>query len=473
MTAATLAVSAIPAVPPSSPAPATTTASPLLAMPIGRSIARLAVPTMAVMIAQAAVSIAETAIIGRLGTEALAGFALVFPVMMLMQMMAAGGIGGGIASAVARALGAGGRDRAAALVPHALAISASFAVLYTVVIFLAGPTIFRALGGHGAALAHAEAYAHVLFLGAIAPWIMFALSSILRGTGNAALPGAAMLAASLSQIPLSFVLVLGIGDWQGLGIVGAAFSSIATNSAAALFMLRKVWTGSLPFRPGLGTIGWRFDLFAAILKVGLVASLSAVMANMTTILVTSLVGGFGVAALAAYGVGARLEFLQVPLVFGIGSALTTLVGVAVGAGDFARARKVAWSGAAAAAIMTGAIGTFGALLPDVWLGLFSADPAVHAAGRIYLHHVAPFYVVFGLAMALNFAAQGAGRMMGPFLGGLLRMAVATIGGWLAVRGGYGLDGLFTLVGIGMLCFGLVIAGGMWLVPWKARAAGKR
>jgi putative MATE family efflux protein len=338
--------------------------------------------------------------------------------------------------------------------------------------FVAGPAIFRALGGRGAALDHASAYSHVLFLGAVAPWTMFALSSILRGTGNATLPGAVMLIASLSQIPLSFVLVLGAGDWQGLGIVGAAISAVTTNSGAALFMLRRVWGGSLPFRPGLGTLGWRLDLFAAILKVGLVASLSAVMANMTTILVTSLVGGFGVAALAAYGVGARLEFLQVPLVFGIGSALTTLVGVAVGAGDYQRARRVAWSGAVAAAIMTGAIGSFGALMPDSWIGLFSSDPAVHAAGRIYLVHVAPYYVVFGLAMALNFAAQGAGRMLPPVLGGVLRMAVATLGGWLAVGGGYGLDGLFTMVGIGMLCFGVVIAGGMWLLPWKARAGGK-
>ena len=93
---------------------AATPASPLLSAPIGRGIARLAAPTMAVMIAQAAVSVAETAIVGRLGTEALAAFALVFPLMMLMTMMAAGGIGGGIAAAVARAVGAGRRDDAGA-----------------------------------------------------------------------------------------------------------------------------------------------------------------------------------------------------------------------------------------------------------------------------------------------------------------------------------------------------------------------
>ena len=449
---------------------ATIPTSPLLAAPIGNSILRLTAPTMAVMIAQAGVSIAETAIIGRLGTEALAGFALVFPLLMLMTMMAAGGIGGGIAAAVARALGGGRREQAAALVPHALAIGVAFAILFAVVMRFAGPEIFRALGGGGGALAHAVAYSDVLFLGAIAPWMMFALSSAFRGTGNAALPGRAMLAASLTQIPLSYVLVLGIGDWAGLGIVGAAFSWLATSSAAALWLGWRAWGGALGFRPRLGEGGWSGALFFAILRVGLVSSVSALMANLTTILITFLVGGFGVAAIAAYGVGARLEFLQVPLVFGIGSALTTLVGVAVGAGDFVRARRVALSGALAAAAMTGAIGAFGALAPHTWIGLFSQDPAVHEAGRVYLVHVAPFYVVFGFGMALNFAAQGAGRMLWPFVGGVGRLIIATAGGWLAVHYGLGLDGLFSLVAVGMVVFGGTIVAAFWLDPWRARRA---
>jgi Na+-driven multidrug efflux pump len=264
--------------------------------------------------------------------------------------------------------------------------------------------------------------------------------------------------------------VLGIGSWPGFGIVGAALSSIVTASLSAAYLAHLTWSGALGFKPGLDGIGWSGRLFGAILRVGLVASVSATMANLTTILITFLVGGFGVAALAAYGVGARLEFLQVPLVFGIGSALTTLVGVAVGAGDFARARRVAWTGAAAAAVMTGAIGLFGALFPSAWIGLFSSDAAVHEAGRSYLTHVAPFYLLFGLGMALNFAAQGAGRMLAPFLVGVTRMIVATGGGYLAVRAGFGLDGLFTMVGIGIAVFGGGLGLALWLKPWRAKVS---
>src|SRR3954464_5814734 len=95
---------------------------PLLTAPIGPSLWRLAAPTTAVMVVQTFVAIAETYFFGRLGTEALAEFALVFPFMMLMTMMAAGAMGGGVAAATARALGAGKREDARALVLHALVL---------------------------------------------------------------------------------------------------------------------------------------------------------------------------------------------------------------------------------------------------------------------------------------------------------------------------------------------------------------
>ena len=92
----------------------------LLEAPITGTLLRLAAPNVLVMIVQASVGLIETYFIGKLGTEALAGVALVFPMVMLMQMMSAGAMGGGILSAIARALGAGRRADADALVLHSM-----------------------------------------------------------------------------------------------------------------------------------------------------------------------------------------------------------------------------------------------------------------------------------------------------------------------------------------------------------------
>ena len=381
---------------------------PLLTASIGRSIWRLAGPTTAVMVVQTLVAIVETLIYGKLGTEALAGFALVFPLMMMMQMMAAGGMGGGVAAAMARILGAGRVGDARALVVHAGALAIVMSSLFTLFAWFVAPSLFRLLGGHGQALENAKLYAHVLFTGALAVWANFFLAALLRGGGDAATPGRYMLAASICQVPLSYVLALGIGAWPGLGMAGPAISMLAVSAVSALLQAAALWKGKLGFVPTL-RVALQRRLFWEILRVGLISSFSALTANITAMMVTGLVGRFGVAALAGYGIGVRLEFMLVPLAFGIGSALTTLVGVATGAHDWNRAVRVAWTGGL---ISGGSIGTLGwmvALLPESWARLFTGEPQVVAATAGYIVHVAPFYCLFGLGMTLSFASQGASR----------------------------------------------------------------
>jgi len=439
---------------------------PLLTAPIGSSLVRLAGPTTAVMVVQTFVAIAETYFFGRLGTEALAGFALVFPFMMLMTMMAAGGMGGGVAAAMARALGGHRLADARALVLHALALGCGFALLFSVLAWTAAPMLFRLLGGHGAALANAEIYSHVLFTGSIAIWANFFFAALLRGGGDAATPGRYMLVFSVAQVPLSGVLALGIGDWPGIGMAGPALSSVTTMTCSALLQARALWRGKLGFVPSLTGIPLQGRLFWEILKVGLISSFSALTANLTAMLVTGLVGRFGVAALAGYGVGVRLEFMLVPLAFGIGSGLTTLVGVAVGANDWRRAVRASWIGGLVAFGLIGSLGWIVALLPESWSRLFTADPQVIAATVGYITRVAPFYCLFGLGMTLSFASQGAGRMTAPFFAGIVRLAIATIGGWLAIdQFGLGLDGVFTAIAVGMIAFGTMIAGPLLIKPW--------
>src|SRR5882724_3646318 len=398
------------------------------------------------MIAQTFVAIAETFIFGRLGTPALAGFALVFPFMMMMTMMAAGGMGGGVAAAMARAVGGGRIEDARSLVLHALVLGAGLALLFTLLAWTVLPALYRLLGGEGQALDNALAYSHVLFTGALVIWANFFLSALLRGGGDAATPGRFMLFSSLAQVPLSYVLALGIGDWPGLGMAGPAVSSLLTSTVSALLQARALWRGKLGFVPAIIGVGLQGRLFWDILRVGLLASFSAFTANLTAMLVTGLVGRFGVAALAGYGIGVRLEFMLVPLAFGIGSGLTTLVGVAAGA--------------------LGLCGWILALVPEGWARLFTSDPKVVEATVAYITRVAPFYCLFGLGMTLSFASQGAGRMKAPFAAGIARMIVATVGGWFAVESlGWGLPGVFDAVAVGMIVFGSLIAGPLLVIPW--------
>lgn len=204
----------------------------------------------------------------------------------------------------------------------------------------------------------------------------------------------------------------------------------------------------------VGGLRVRRALFWDILRVGLPGSINTLLTNLNVMAVTGLVGSFGTFALAGYGMGARLEYLQIPLVFGLGTALVTMVGTNVGAGQVARARRVAWVGAALAAAITGSVGLLAALLPRVWIGIFSSQPEVLAAGETYLRIVGPTYGLFGLGLALYFASQGAGRLVWPLVAGFGRLLIAVGGGWAATSWlGGGLSTLFIAISLGFVAFG--------------------
>src|SRR4051812_42644514 len=171
--------------------------------PIVSTMLKLALPTIGVMVAQTAVGIDETYYVGFFGTDALAGVALVFPVFMLMTTMSNGGLGSGVASSIARAIGAGRQEDADALVFHAVVLAVIFGALFSGGVVLGGPALYHALGGRDASLEAALQYSNILFSGAIAVWIVNLLAAALRGSGNVKVPATITLVGALIMIPLS------------------------------------------------------------------------------------------------------------------------------------------------------------------------------------------------------------------------------------------------------------------------------
>lgn len=443
----------------------------LLEAPIGSTLLRLAAPNIVVMVAQAAVGLIETFFVGKLGTDALAGMALVFPVVMLMQMTSAGAMGGGIASAVARALGGGRRVDADALVWHAMVVALGFGIVFSLALLLGGRWLYTQMGGSGASLEAALAYSHWVFAGAILVWLFNSLAAVIRGTGNMSLPAKVTVAGVVMLVPLSPLLIFGWGPVPALGIAGGAIALLLYYVLGILALAGYLLSKHSLLKPSFKPIALRWVLFKDILRVGLMGSISTVSTNLAIGVATSLAGGFGPAAIAGYGTASRLEYLLVPLVFGLGAPLVAMVGTCTGAGQHERALKATWIGAAMAFGLTETIGLAAAFFPHAWLSLFGSDPAMIEAGTLYLRAVGPLYGFFGVGLVLYFASQGAGRLLWPVLGNLARLVVAAGGGWLAIRWGGGLAQMFMVQGAALLVYGVVIAaaiaGGAWFgrVGW--------
>lgn len=441
----------------------------LLQGPVLGTLVRLAGPNVLMTTAQASTGLIETYFIARLGTDALAGMALVFPMLMLVQMISAGAVGGGMLSAVSRALGGSRLDEANGLVWHAMAIAVGLGALTTVAALLAGPHLYAAMGGSGASLAAALAYSDVVFAGAVLLWLFNALAAVIRGTGNMLLPAGVMCAGTIALIPLSPALIFGLGPLPHLGVVGGAVAVLAYYAAGIAVFAGYLWSGRGVLHPSVQPPALSRRALGAILRIGAVSAIVSATTNVTIATATGLVGVAGPAAVAGYGTGARLEYLLVPMVFGLGAPLAAMVGTAVGAGDTARARQAAWTGAVIAGLLAEGIGLGAALRPEAWLQLFGEDEGMLATGAHYLRLVGPFYGFFGVGLALYFAAQGAGQVGWPLMAGLLRVTVALVGGVVALRLGYGLTGLFLALGAGLATLALVNAGALASGAWLGRS----
>lgn len=440
-----------------------------LEAPIAPTLARLAAPNIVAMTVQCAMSIAEGFFAGQMGITALAGLALVFPLVTLTQALSAGAMGGAISSAVARALGANNEDRAAGLVVAAWILAVSIAALSALLMAVFGRTVFGFLGGGGNAVEAALIYAAVYFPGCISLWLCHSTLSVLRGTGNMVTPAVVLVLVAMGSIPLSGAFGLGWGPFPKLGMAGLALGMVLAYGAGALIAIIYILSGraglSLRKRTPLGGSG----LFADILGVGLSASLNSTLTVLTVVVMVGIVGRHGEAALAGYGLGARLEFLMIPIVFGIGSAMTSMVGANIGAGQRDRALAIAWTGSLAAAAIIGSIGLVLAINPDLWLLIFLSPEHADtlSIGRTYFQTVAPFYFFFGLGLALFFASQGAGRMLWPVTGSVCRIVVALGGALLLGQAtNLGIQGVFIAIAAAMLIYGTVIAFAVHRTRWR-------
>ncbi|MBI3709285.1 MAG: MATE family efflux transporter [Proteobacteria bacterium] len=449
---------------PAPPRAATIAFGGLLDGPIVPPLLRLALPMIVVLVVQTFVGVAETYFVGHLGTEALAGVSLVFPVLMLMAMMSNGGIGGGVASAVARALGGGRARDADALVLHAVVLALLFGAAFTTGVLGGGAALYGALGGTGEALVAAQQYSSFVFGGAVLAWVVNLLAAALRGAGNVKVPALVILAGAVLVVPLSPALIFGFGPIPRLGIAGAGAAIVIYYALAAVALVAYMRSARSPVRLARSRLQWR--LFKDILGVGGLSAVGTVQANLTVAIITGLAGAFGTDALAGYGMASRLDYVLIPLLFGLGTATVTMVGANIGAGNVERARRIAWSAALLAAGVTEAIGVLAALFPQAWVGIFSADEHVLAVGALYLRVVAPFYGLVGLGMMLYFAGQGAKRVALPVLAGSARLAIAGAGGWLAVAAfGASLPTLFAVVAASSIAFGGMVALATALRPW--------
>ena len=445
----------------------------LLEAPILPTLLRLAAPNVLNLLAFAGVITFDGFFLGRIGTNALAGASLAFPWVMMVLQTTNSGMGVGVSSAVARALGAGRRDRADALVFHAFLLALAIAAIFSTVFLLGAPFLFRWMGGRSEMLADALSYANVALGGAVFLCVSNLLGNAVRGTGNMSLPAFVLIGCVLAHIAMAPVLIFGLGPLSALGPAGAGWGLVipfAGGSAVMIGYLRSRAIVRLNFR-GMTP---RWELFADILKVGVPGLINTAITNLSIVLLTGIAGQMGRDAAVGYAMGARLEYVLQPVAFGFGTAIVAMVGTNWGAAQYSRAREIAWTGGVTVAAVCGTIGLIVAYQPGLWIGLFSDDADVTQFGSLYLRIVGPAYLFFGLGLGLFFVMQGVGRGVVAMNANAVRMVTSAGIGLAAVYWfDLGVAGFFAAVAAGFCVYAALLARAVFGVkaPEAALATG--
>ena len=428
-----------------------------LTRPIIPLLIRMSAPNTIAFFIQSLVVLTEVWFISRLGTNSLAAVALAFPLLMITQTMSGGALGGAITSAIARSMGADDIEKAERLIWHSIIISLGGAISFLILFLLFGKQLLFLLGGRGEILQESYAYCSILFFGGILLWLSGSLSAVLRGMGNMRFPATLMVITSSIQVILSGGFILGWFGFPKFGVPGAAVAVLISSALMVTVILFKLRSKSIPASLRKERFQLRKILFDNIFEVAIPASLSPLLVVGTILVLTGLVGRFGTEALAGYGIGSRVEFLMIPLIFGIGTAMTSIVGANIGALNIDRAEKVGILGGSTAGFVSILIGLTLAVFPEAWIQFFTDDIKAFEVTKKYIQIVGPFYIFQGIGLSLYFASQGANAMKWPTIATIARFIIACAGGGISVYWlDLGIESIFISSSAAMAIFGLMI-----------------
>jgi putative MATE family efflux protein len=413
----------------------------LLEQPPLRAIARLAAPTTGVMLVATISNILHTYFVSWLGADAIAAVSLVLPIMLILLTFVGGGLGAGVSSAVARALGGGRARDASAIAEHAVAMAVVLAVACTIGFELGGPALFRAMGGCGNVLAQATIFARVFFAGLVIAFTVSTLDSIMRGAGNVRIPAFCATLSLGLQIAFTPLFMFGFG-W---GLVGAPAATLAGQLIGGIPRVRHLFGRRAPVPLGLWPRPFRRRHLVEILRVGVPASLATLINYAGLMVLTGVVARFGTAHLAAYGLGTRLDFIVFTLGYGVATAALTLIGMAAGARRHDLVARYVWRTAAVVVVVASVPAALVIVRPDLWLGLFSTDADIQAVGARYFRIIAPTYPVIVVAMVLASAFQGIGRAGVPLAVLCARVVIVVAAAMALTRAGAGVGAVFAVI----------------------------
>lgn len=415
---------------------------------LGRQLYAMTWPMLFGVLSLMTFQLADSAFIGQLGRDPLAALGFTLPMQQLIIGLQVG-LGIATTAIISRTLGEGDEQRSHRLGGLVITVGGTLVLVLCLSLWLLQGQIMAALGAEDSLLPLIRSYWVPWLIAAWTGAFLYFGYSVCRSHGDTKLPGYMMMATSLLNIGLDYLYIF-IFDW---GLPGAGWATVTS------FAL-----GCLVIYPALFNRGWaRFDfrqlaLFDSLKQLNRImapAMVSQLMPPLSAMLATALVAGFGSAAVAAWGLGTRLEFFSIVVVLALTMSMPPMIGRMLGANDIGQIRKLVRIAVRFVVIWQLAIGITWVVASGLVSDLFSSDQSVQSVLEGYLVRVPLSYSGLGVCMLMVSVCNALGLAMRALLVSTLRLFLCFLPAlWIGSQ----LNGIFGLMSGALI--GNLFAGAM-------------
>lgn len=438
----------------------------LTVMPLSKAIIKLAGPAMASMLFIMVFQLVDAWWVGKLGAQPLAGVSAAAFLLWSLESVATL-VSTGVNAMVARFVGEKNTDKASLVVGQGTLLSILLSLVFSSVGLICQSRIFNAMGIHADVAKAATDYMAVILIGLVTIYLSFAIDAAFRGMGDTRTP-LKLVAAGLSlNIVLDPFLIFGLGPFPRMETAGAALATIIAHGFVAVFgiILLQRREVKIKFHRGLTN----YDLLWRITRIGAPIAFSGMMFSVSYMFLTRVITRFGPEALAALGLGHRIEGLSYFAAVGFSVAASTLVGQNLGANKPKRAEKAAWLTILYISILLLFVSVLYYFFGGTIIRFFINDADVIMEGTQYLKIIALFEVFLGFEIVFEGAFSGAGNSLPPMLVAVpitwMRIPLAI---YLADVVGMGSSGIWWTIAVTTGLKGILLA--LWFVrgKWKLK-----
>lgn len=433
-----------------------------------KTILLLAIPAMIENISQVFIGVVDTYFIGKIGTEAIAGVGVTNLTMnVYIAFFLALGIG--TTAAVSRNIGAGDKEKANQAVKQSMIMSVTIGLFFGILNLVFAKQILMLLGAEDRVIEYALPYFMAVAVPSVFLCVNMVLSSALRGAGDTKTPMKIALLANVVNAVLDYVLIFGIFNFGGFGILGAGLATTIARIMSVILLLKKINGKESNIELSIFN-SWKVDfpMLKSIAKISLPAAIERLIMRSGQLIYGGMIIKIGTEAYAAHNIAGTIETFSYLPGMGFGVAAATLVGQNLGKGDKDEAKKAGLMSYFLSTIFMVIVGAVFYVFAPALARLFIQDDEVIRQVVQVLRIIALFQPFLGITLVITSALQGAGDTKFPMYSSLIGIwGIRVVGVYiLSVRLGYGLVGVWIAYATDITVRGIIIMSRYLKGKWK-------